>query len=89
MLVAKRADQFPLYRQEQTFTCAGVKIPHSTQAEWVGVCGARLQALADPQQLNREPDPAHRPWAQELAVRGFPAGGCRDESGSVDEDERA
>ena len=47
VLVAKYADHLPLYRQEQIYTRAGVKIPRSTLAEWVGVCGVRLQPLVD------------------------------------------
>jgi transposase len=47
VLVAKYADHLPLYRQEQIFARAGVKVPRSTLAEWVGVCGVRLQPLVD------------------------------------------
>lgn len=47
VLVAKYADHLPLYRQERIFARAGVKIPRSTLAEWVGVCGVRLQPLVD------------------------------------------
>ncbi|TCU98950.1 transposase [Paracandidimonas soli] len=47
VLVAKYADHLPLYRQEQIYARAGVKIPRSTLAEWVGVCGVRLQPLVD------------------------------------------
>lgn len=47
VLVAKYADHLPLYRQEQIFTRAGVKLARSTLAEWVGVCGVRLQPLVD------------------------------------------
>lgn len=47
VLVAKYADYLPLYRQEQIFARSGVKIPRSTLAEWVGVCGVRLQPLAN------------------------------------------
>ncbi len=47
VLIAKYADHLPLYRQEQIFARAGVAIPRSTLAEWVGVCGVRLQPLAD------------------------------------------
>ncbi|MFD2196833.1 transposase, partial [Halomonas beimenensis] len=39
VLIAKYADHLPLYRQEQIFARAGVAIPRSTLAEWVGVCG--------------------------------------------------
>lgn len=47
VLVAKYADHLPLYRQELIYARAGVKIPRSTLAEWVGVCGVRLQPLVD------------------------------------------
>jgi len=45
VLVAKYADHLPLYRQEQIFARAGVRLARSTLAEWVGVCGVRLQPL--------------------------------------------
>jgi transposase len=47
VLVAKFADHLPLYRQEAIFGRAGVAIPRSTLAQWVGSCGVQLQALAD------------------------------------------
>ena len=47
VLVAKHADHLPLYRQEAIFGRAGLVIPRSTLAAWVGQCGARLQPLAD------------------------------------------
>src|SRR5690625_3490919 len=47
VLVAKYADHLPLYRQQKIFERAGVKIPVSTMADWVGVCGVRLQPLVD------------------------------------------
>lgn len=47
VLVAKHADHLPLYRQEAIFGRAGLQIPRSTLAAWVGQCGARLQPLAD------------------------------------------
>jgi len=47
VLVAKYADHVPLYRQEAIFGRAGVAIPRSTLAAWVGQCGVRLQPLAD------------------------------------------
>jgi transposase len=43
VLVAKYADHLPLYRQESIFGRAGVAIPRSTLAQWVGTCGVRLQ----------------------------------------------
>ncbi len=47
VLVAKYADHLPLYRQERIFGRAGLTIPRSTLAEWVGACGVQLQPLAD------------------------------------------
>ena len=47
VLVAKYADHLPLYRQESIFARAGLAIPRSTLAQWVGTCGVRLQPLVD------------------------------------------
>ena len=47
VLVAKYADHQPLYRQENIFGRAGLAIPRSTLAQWVGTCGAQLQPLVD------------------------------------------
>jgi len=47
VLVAKFADHQPLYRQEEIFGRAGLPIARSTLAQWGGVCGVRLQPLAD------------------------------------------
>jgi len=47
VLVAKFLDHQPLYRQEGIFARAGLAIPRSTLAAWVGACGVRLQPLAD------------------------------------------
>lgn len=47
VLIAKYVDHAPLYRQEGIFARSGVAIPRSTLAEWVGVCGVRLQPLVD------------------------------------------
>jgi transposase len=47
VLVAKYADHQPLYRQEAIFERAGVAIPRSTLAQWVGACGVQLQVLVD------------------------------------------
>ncbi len=47
VLIAKYADHLPLYRQEQIFARAGVPIPRSTLAEWIGQCGVQLQPLID------------------------------------------
>ena len=45
VLVAKYADHLPLNRQEAIFGRAGVAIPRSTLAEWVGACGFALQPV--------------------------------------------
>ena len=45
VLVAKYADHLPLYRQESIFERAGLAIPRSTLAAWVGACGVQLQPL--------------------------------------------
>lgn len=47
VLVAKYADHAPLYRQEGIFERAGLALPRSTLAQWVGICGVRLQPLVD------------------------------------------
>lgn len=47
VLVAKFADHLPLYRQEGIFGRAGLEIPRSTLAQWVGSCGVQLQPLVD------------------------------------------
>ncbi len=47
VLVNKFADHLPLYRQEAIFGRAGVAIPRSTLALWVGSCGVELQPLVD------------------------------------------
>jgi transposase len=47
VLVAKYADHLPLYHQEIIFACAGMTLPRSTLAQWVGVCGVQLQPLVD------------------------------------------
>jgi transposase len=46
VLVAKYADHLPLYRQESIFERAGVALPRSTLAQWIGACGVRLQPVA-------------------------------------------
>src|SRR5450830_1329709 len=47
LLVAKYSDHLPLYRQERIFGRAGVALPRSTLAQWVGICGVQLQPLVD------------------------------------------
>src|ERR1017187_2173683 len=41
VLVAKYADHLPLYRQVGIFERAGLAIPDSTLAQWVGNCGVQ------------------------------------------------
>jgi len=47
VLIAKYLDHLPLYRQEGIFGRAGLPIPQSTLAEWVGRMGVALQPLVD------------------------------------------
>jgi transposase len=47
VLINKFADHLPLHRQEAIFGRAGVAIPRSTLAQWVGSCGVELQPLVD------------------------------------------
>jgi transposase len=47
VLVSKYGDHVPLYRQERIFERAGLAIPRSTLAQWVGACGVQLQPLVD------------------------------------------
>jgi transposase len=47
VLVAKYADHQPLYRQEGIFERAGLALPRSTLAQWVGECGVRLAPLIE------------------------------------------
>jgi transposase len=47
VLVAKYADHLPLYRQETIFERAGLAIPRSTLAQWVGSAGVQLQPLVE------------------------------------------
>ena len=47
VMIAKYADHLPLYRHEQIFERAGLAIPRSTLASWVGACGVQLQPLVD------------------------------------------
>ncbi|WP_434702557.1 IS66 family transposase [Pseudomonas sp. Z1-12] len=47
VMVAKFADHLPLYRQEKIFGRAGLAIPRSTLAQWVGQTGVQLQPLVD------------------------------------------
>lgn len=47
VLIAKYLDHVPLYRQEAIFGRAGLAIPRSTLAQWVGQCGVALQPLVE------------------------------------------
>jgi hypothetical protein len=47
VLVAKYLDHLPLYRQEAIFGRAGLALPRSSLAQWVGACGVQLQPLVD------------------------------------------
>jgi transposase len=47
VLIAKYLDHVPLYRQEGIFGRAGLAIPRSSLAQWVGGCGMKLQPLVD------------------------------------------
>jgi transposase len=47
VLIAKYLDHMPLYRQEGIFGRAGLALPRSTLAQWVGACGVRLQPLVE------------------------------------------
>ena len=47
VLIGKYLDHCPLYRQEGIFERAGLAIPRSTLAQWVGACGVKLQPLVD------------------------------------------
>ncbi|OZY57294.1 IS66 family transposase [Pseudomonas lundensis] len=47
VMIAKFADHLPPYRQESIFGRAGLAIPRSTLAQWVGVTGVQLQPLVD------------------------------------------
>lgn len=47
LLISKYADHLPLYQQEKIFARAGVELARLTLAEWVGICGVRLQPLVD------------------------------------------
>jgi transposase len=47
VLISKYADYLPLYRQEQIYARAGVGLPRSTLADWVGRCGVELTPLVE------------------------------------------
>ena len=43
--VAKHDDHLPLYRQTEIYARSGVHIPRSSMAQWLGICGVRLEPL--------------------------------------------
>jgi transposase len=43
--VAKHDDHLPLYRQTEIYARSGVHIPRSSMAQWIGICGVRVQPL--------------------------------------------
>ena len=47
VVVAKHDDHLPLYRQSEIYARSGVHIARSSMAQWVGICGVRLQPLAE------------------------------------------
>ena len=47
VLIAKYLDHAPLYRQEGIFARAGLALPRSTLAQWVGACGEKLAPLVE------------------------------------------
>ena len=47
VMISKYADHLPLYRQEKVYARAGVEIPRSTLADWVGRCGVELTPLVN------------------------------------------
>ncbi len=47
LVTSKYVDALPLYRQEAIFGRAGLVLPRSALAAWIGVCGVRLQPLVD------------------------------------------
>lgn len=54
VMIAKYADHLPLYRQESIFGRAGLAIPRSTLAQWVGVPSReRLPSSTNPTDVQR------------------------------------
>ena len=47
VVVAKHDDHLPLYRQEEIYARSGVHLARSSMAQWVGICGVRLEPLAE------------------------------------------
>src|SRR3990167_6528227 len=69
VLVAKYADHLPLYRQEAIFGRAGLAIPRSTLAQWVGSCGVQLQPLVS--MLKPGNGKTHRAYLWAYATSAF------------------
>ncbi len=46
VVLATHDDHLPLYRQEEIDRRSGAHIPRSSMAQWVGICGVRLEPLA-------------------------------------------
>ena len=46
VIIAKHDDHLPLYRQTEIYARSGVHIARSSMAQWVGICGVRLDPLA-------------------------------------------
>jgi transposase len=47
VLIGKYHDHVPLYRQEGIFGRAGLPLPASTMAQWVGACGVALAPVVE------------------------------------------
>ncbi|WP_395795459.1 IS66 family transposase [Aquimonas sp.] len=47
VIIAKYSDHLPLYRQQAIYARAGVELPCSTLADWVGAVGVAVQPLVD------------------------------------------
>lgn len=47
VVVSKHDDHLPLYRLEEIYARSGVHIARSSMAQWVGICGLRLQPLVE------------------------------------------
>ena len=70
VLVARYQDLLPLYRQEGIFGRAGLAIPQSPLAQWVGQSGVHLQPL-----WSMRPRPAY--WRTPCCTRTPPGGDAR------------
>ena len=46
VVIAKHDDHLPLYRQSEIYARSGVHVARSSMAQWVGICGVRLEPLA-------------------------------------------